>query len=556
MIQQVCILHLLASSCISLPPRFQVQDGLDAAEATPSTPSSITNGYQIPSKACPSFTSYSQQINQPISTGPLALPFQRPPVNCRTWVSEAVEEKISLLKGKIRSPDLHRLLENTFPNTLDTAIKWFATSQGIEKAFLITGDIDAMWIRDSAAQLRPYKSFIYKEPAIGALFRGAINVQASFLVNNTFCNSLNAPKESKIPVAGGQEGDVYPPFDRKATFECKYELDSLAFFFQLSMDYFEASSDELFFQESSLWKEAVEKILDLIFRETRSTFDEKSGKVERDVFRFTHQTDRSTETNANSGLGNPVFANNSDADLLRPFLIRSGFRPSDDVTIFQYLIPSNAFMSGQLKQVATIVSLYNQTQATHMQTIALRVKQAILENAVIESKRFGKVFAYEVDGYGSCLIMDDANYPSLLGMPLMTGFMDSVVEKDLEFWEIYENTRKMLLSKYGNPYYIHGSDFEGIGSPHTDLESAWPMALMIAIQTASRDDAMQVRKWTKMLLESTSGLGLIHESVNVHNSNLFSRPWFGWANGMFGETVFDLADRFPDVLSTNFSFIT
>ena len=547
MIPQVCSLLLLTSLCISLPPRFQVQN----SEATPST---ITNGYQIPFKECPSFTSYSQQINQPISTGPLALPFQRPPLNCRTWVSESVEERISLLKEKISSPDLQRLLENTFPNTLDTAIKWFATSQGIEKAFLITGDINAMWIRDSAAQLRPYKSFIDKEPEIGALFRGAINVQAAFLVNNTFCNALNAPKESKIPIAGGQEGDVYPPFDNKATFECKYELDSLAFFFQLSMDYFEASSDGLFFQESSVWKEAVERILDLVFRESRSTFDEESGKVERDVFRFTHQTDRSTETNSNSGLGNPVFANNSDADLSRPFLIRSGFRPSDDVTIFQYLIPSNAFMSGQLKQVARIVSRYNQTQATQMQTIALRVKQAILENAVVDSKRFGKVFAYEVDGYGSTLIMDDANYPSLLGMPLMTGFMD--LEKDRELREIYRNTRKMLLSKYGNPYYIHGSDFEGIGSPHTDLESAWPMSLMIAIQTASRAEAVQVRKWTKMLLESTSGLGLIHESVNVHNSNLFSRPWFGWANGMFGETVFDLADRFPDFLSTNFSMTT
>ena len=166
------------------------------------------------------------------------------------------------------------------------------------------------------------------------------------------------------------------------------------------------------------------------------------------------------------------------------------------------------------------------------------IKAAIYEHAVFEHPEFGKVFAFEIDGYGGRVVMDDANVPSLLSLPLL-GFL----EKDDP---IYLNTRRMVLSSKGNPYYHNGTLLKGIGSPHTPMNNVWPMSLMVQIMTST--DAEEVRTCLQMIKTTTAGLGLMHESINAWDDHDYSRPWFAWANAYFALTVLDIADRFPSIL--------
>lgn len=87
----------------------------------------------------------------------------------------------------------------------------------------------------------------------------------------------------------------------------------------------------------------------------------------------------------------------------------------------------------------------------------------------------GKVFAFEVDGFGSAYFMDDANIPSLLSLPYL-GYVD---KND----PIYKNTRKFVLSEY-NPYFFKGEAGEGIGGPHVGPGYIWPMSIIMRVYTS------------------------------------------------------------------------
>lgn len=166
------------------------------------------------------------------------------------------------------------------------------------------------------------------------------------------------------------------------------------------------------------------------------------------------------------------------------------------------------------------------------------LRAAIFENAVFSHPVHGNVLAYEIDGYGGSIMMDDANVPSLLSIPLL-GFLD---RDD----PLYLNTRKMVLSAQGNAHYHSGTKLRGIGSPHTPMKNVWPMSLMVQIMTSN--DEAEVQDCLEQLITSTAGLGLMHESVNAWNPADFSRPWFAWANAYFALTIMDVDLRFPDLI--------
>ena len=400
-----------------------------------------------------------------MSEGPLGLPYQRPHIKCRTFHSDAIEKVIEDITSRIKNPDLARLFENAFPSTTDTTVK-FHTAGSAEKkkswrgsydegkwqgphSFIITGDIIAEWLRDSANQISPYQPLAKKDPAIYKLILGAINTQSEYVIESPYCNAFQPPPISGLPIShNGQDDVVHPAYEPSSVFECKYELDSLAHFLALANDFHEHTDSTEFMTER--WYLALNTVFDVLKQQSQSTFDPETGRYRRNEYTFSRRTNLGTETLNLNGIGNPL--NNGTG------LVRSAFRPSDDATILGYFIPANAQMAVELKRIAATLNSAGKGQlAKECEKWSKTITDGIWEHGVVHHKLFGDVFAYEVDGYGSSILMDDANYPSLLALPVM-GF----VEKENE---VYQNTRRMLLAKGSNPYYLTGKDFQGIGGP-------------------------------------------------------------------------------------------
>lgn len=474
---------------------------------------------------CPSYESWAKVAHAPASRGKLSLPYQRPPKHCRTFTSPAVEAKLESIKNKIKDEDIARLWENAFPNTLDTTIKYHQPGPN-PLTFIVTGDIDAEWLRDSQHQLRPYLKVLKSLPQnemgldpLNDLLLGAIAQQARYVSRAPHCNAFQAPPESGLKATSSNEGDaVWPYTSPYFSFECKYELDSLASFLGLSNDYYEATKDDSFVTHE--WRTAVARLIQFLERTTVGTYDAETGEPLKEPYLFRRWTNVGSETHWNQGVGNPVRYTG---------MARSWFRPSDDACIYQFFVPANAQMSVELARLA---AYYHSETGDKAKALSKQISDAIWKHAVINHAEFGKVFAYEVDGFGSALFMDDANLPSLLSLPDM-GFLSPSDST-------YQRTRKMVTSQQGNPYYIKGKHFEGIGGPHVGIRAAWPMSRIVAMRTTS--DLTEIREHLKAVVTSTKGLGLIHESVNV-DTNAYSRPWFAWANSEFAKAILDLDER-------------
>ena len=224
------------------------------------------------------------------------------------------------------------------------------------------------------------------------------------------------------------------------------------------------------------------------------------------------------------GRGNPV----------KPVgLIASAFRPSDDATTFEFLVPSNFMAVTTLRKMAEILTAVNgqPEMAAECTALAAEVEQALQQYAVVDHPEFGKIYAYEVDGFGSHQLMDDANVPSLLAL----GYLDPARFDD----PIYLNTRKFVWSE-NNPYFKRGKAGEGIGGPHMGVESVWPMSILMKAFTAQDDD--EIRACLTQILRTDAGTGFIHESFQKDDADDFTRPWFAWANTLFGELVLKLVN--------------
>jgi len=513
---------------------------------------------------CVSYEQLQQSRQGPLSAGKRQFPYSRPPPECRTFNLASMEKLIERMRGIIKDPDLFRLFENSYPNTLDTMIKWrgYAKTTNIttgtefetdeEIAYIITGDIDAMWLRDSASQIYSYLPLLRasSEPnSLASLWRGLINSHSHYIIISPYCHSFQPPPESGIPPSHNgayHQNHPNPSYDPKKVFDCKWELDSLASFLQISTAYYQSTNDLAFFQKYR-WISAVSAAVEAAGAMRLGTYA-PDGKVEKSAWTFTGWTDRGTETLSNNGLGNPTKQNG---------MVRSAFRPSDDACIYQLLVPANMMWAKYLEEASLIMEKLEGEEArsltTKMREFALGVRKGIDRDAVVHHRDFGDIWAYEIDGYGGVNLMDDANIPSLLSIPLFNYTQSSFPlplpengEPERNYTEIYSNTRRFVNSE-SNPYFMRGPVLSAIGGPHIGPGKAWPMAAIVraltAIITDNTDKEEEVTKQIQMVLDSTASTGVVHESVNAWNENGWTRAWFGWANGLMGELVIKLAQE-------------
>ncbi|KAK7888086.1 hypothetical protein LTR67_008963 [Exophiala xenobiotica] len=489
------------------------------------------------------YTDYATKQHEPYSDGPLRLPLQRPPREHRTYHSTAVEEIISDMTSRMRDKDLARMFENCYSNTLDTTVKWVSTCTKDPAAHIIAGDMDAAWLRDNLWQLQAYTSLLSSstDPTIRNLWRGVVHQQARWVAQAPYSNSFNPPAASGIPdgiashVVDMSKDVVRPPVDPKVTFEGKYGLDSLASFLRLSRLFVEKTGETTLFDHEE-WLRALKAVLNVLQEQSDSTFDEQGGYVQP-IYSFQRPSALSmnsvyngSEVPPNGGIGNPVNRGTG--------LIKSAFRASDDATILPFHVPSNAFISVELRRIAALIASISPRLAEECQQWGTAIESGIYKHGVHHHHVYGSVFAYEIDGYGSRIFMDDASPPSLLSLPYL-GF----VSLDNP---IYVNTRRMVLTREGNPHYRVGTQLEGQGSPHIDLETMWPIGTIVQALTTDVDGEI---KWCLETLKKTSaGLGLVHEGVAVNDSTKYLRSWYAWGNSAFGELILDLAARKPELL--------
>lgn len=449
---------------------------------------------------------------------------------------------------RMKDPDLAHLFRNAFPNTLDTTVRWhvdgkskkapkYTTGKDVGKwqgaqSFIVTGDIDAEWLRDSTNQLAQYQKLAAKDPAIHTLILGAINTQAEYVIEAPYCNAFQPPRPSTLdPNYNGMQDHVHPAYEPNFVFECKYEIDSLANFLSLANQFYEYTKSTEFL--TSRWFLALERVLHVLDSQSESTFSPRDGQYQHNEYTFRRQATSGTETLNLGGIGNPL---NSGTGL-----IRSAFRPSDDASTFGFFIPGNAMMAVELNRTAQMLKeskgLTDKDLPKALKGRSQKITEGIYTHGTVQHKVFGEVFAFEVDGYGSAALMDDANIPSLLALPLL-GFVDNDNQ-------IYQNTRKMILSQQGNPYYLTGPIFHGIGGPHIGVENAWPMSLLVQAMTSN--DPKEIMDCIDTV-KNVSSLGLINESVNVLRGSDYTRSWFAWANSVFAQTILGLAESSPELI--------
>jgi meiotically up-regulated gene 157 (Mug157) protein len=443
------------------------------------------------------------------------FPSRRPALKDRRFTSPAIEEKIVEVKRRLKDPELAWLFENCFPNTLDTTVST-GELDGKPDTYVITGDIDAMWLRDSSAQVWPYLPFIKKDAALQKLIAGVINRHARCVTLDPYANAFYKDA-TKISEWQHDETDMKPGIHER-----KWEVDSLCYVIRLAHGYWQAGGDTACFDAD--WLNAMKLIV--------KTFKEQQRKDGPGPYHFMRTTDRSTDTSPGNGYGNLCKPNG---------LICSAFRPSDDSTIFPYLIPSNLFAVVSLKQLAAMATaLYNdQPFADECTALASEVHQAVMEHGVITHAKFGRMFAYEIDGFGGCYVADDANVPSLLSLP----YLKALQPQDLA---IYQNTRSFLLSYGDNPYYVRGKAAEGISGPHAGRDNIWPMAIIIRAITSMAD--VDILQSLGTLKATHAGTGFMHESFNKDDAHHFTRKWFAWANTLYGEFIIKVLDEKPHLI--------
>lgn len=413
-----------------------------------------------------------------------------------------MEQIISKVKEKLSdSPKVAEMFENCFTNTLDTTVKKMEDGT----TYVITGDIPAMWLRDSVCQLRPYLILAQEDKEIADTIEGLVNRLYSCIQLDPYANAFN---ES----ANGNCWEKDETDMGADIWERKYEIDSLCFPIQLSYLLWKNTNRTSHFNEKFI--RAAETILDV--------WKTEQNHEEHSKYRFIRKNCYYTDTLSREGKGSLV---KSDIGMTW-----SGFRPSDDACVYGYLVPSNMFATVVLEYIEEIAGtvLGLKELAEKAAGLAKEIRESIEANAVLQHYQFGKVYAYEVDGFGQYLLMDDANVPSLLSVPYLgyTSFED----------ETYQNTRKMILSEQ-NPYYYKGQAAQGIGSPHTPINYIWHISL--AMQGLSSPDPEYKKQMIDVISSTDGGKMLMHEGFCVEDPDQYTREWFSWANAVFCELVLD-----------------
>jgi meiotically up-regulated gene 157 (Mug157) protein len=431
-----------------------------------------------------------------------AFPTVRVPESQRKFKSQAVERVIQEFRKNTKNEELSWLFENCFPNTLDTTVE-FEMINGKPDTYVITGDIDAMWLRDSTAQVTPYLSLVKDDPDLHKLIQGVINRQVRCILKDPYANAFYK-NESQISEWKDDVTDMKPGIHER-----KWEIDSLCYPIRLSYLYWKNTGDTTPFDAQ--WKEAIALIV--------KTFREQQRKTGQGPYKFERRTTWATDGVPLGGYGYPAKPNG---------MIFSMFRPSDDATIYPLFVPANFFAVVSLQQAAEMVTKIHKdtTLAADCTKLATEVKTALQQSGITQHPQLGKIYAYEVNGYGSTNLMDDANVPSLLALP----YLGAVPNND----PVYLNTRKFLFSAY-NPFFFKGKAAEGIGGPHAGIDMIWPLSIVMRGLTSTND--AEIKQCLALLQKTHGGTGFMHESFHKDDPTRFTRKWFAWANTLFGEFV-------------------
>lgn len=434
----------------------------------------------------------------------------RPVESKRLFCSKAVEEQIQRIQQLLKNQKLSWMFTNCFPNTQDTTVHFRKDKKdGKPDTFVYTGDIHAMWLRDSGAQVWPYVQLANEDKELKTMLAGVINRQFKLINVDPFANAFN---DGPIP-DGHWKTDLTDMNDE--VHERKWEIDSLCYPLRLAYHYWKTTGDTSIFDAE--WIKAIQNIL--------TTFRDQQRRDGRGSYHFQRVTERALDTMTNDGWGNPV----------KPVgLIASSFRPSDDATTFQFLIPSNFFAVSSLRKAAEILTEVNNRPelAKECTDLAGEVETALRKYATYNHPKYGTIYAFEVDGFGNHLLMDDANVPSLIALP----YLGDVDIND----PIYQNTRRFVWSE-DNPYFFKGTAGEGIGGPHIGYDMIWPMSIMMKAFTSQNDE--EIKTCVKMLMDTEAGTGFMHESFHKDNPAKFTRAWFAWQNTLFGELILKLVNE-------------
>ena len=442
---------------------------------------------------------------------------KRPEPSARKFRSKAVDAAIATVSAKIGDPELAWLFSNCLPNTLDTTVT-FNNNAHQPDTVVVTGDIPAMWLRDSSAQVWPYLAFVSADADLALLVKGLIRRQARCILRDPYANAFMPDLDSKEPLSWSKQDDTLM---KPGVGERKWEVDSLCYPVRLGHGYWKASGDATPFDAQ--WIAALHTIV--------ATFREQQRKTARGPYSFMRESKHPTDSLNGDGFGNPA----------RPVgLIYSGFRPSDDACDYPLNIPGNFFAVQTLLKIEEMFTEIAHDAAAGRDASMLRqeIEAALKKYAVGHHPDAGEIWAYEVDGFGNAIFMDDANVPSLLGMP----YLGSCSKTD----PMYLATRKFVLSER-NPYFFRGSAAEGIGGPHVGPDMIWPMAIIIRAMTT--DDEQEQRQCLRWLKKSNAGTGFMHESFNKNDVYKFTRAWFAWANTLFGELILTLEKKSPKLLA-------
>ncbi len=414
-------------------------------------------------------------------------------------IPSAVKSRVTYYANKLSAyPKLKKMYENCYPNTIETAL--VPCEDGTY--FVLTGDIPAMWLRDSAAQVTHYMP-LAKDEEVGKIIEGVIRRQLMYVEIDPYANAFN-----KEPNGEGHTEDI--PKNGPWVFERKYEVDSLCYPIRLLYLYWKASG------KTEIIKEKLEDVAKIILNQWKN----EQHHFEKSPYRFTRPNpDPAWDTIYNEGMGNPVVYTG---------MTWSGFRPSDDACEYGYLTASEMFavvVLGYMEEMLRLVC-ENVPLASECASLRGEIQAGIEKYSIVEHEIYGKIYACETDGMGHYSMIDDANIPSLLSIPYI-GYAN--VDN-----ELYQNTRKFLLSKE-NPYYFEGKFAKGIGSRHTPSNYVWHMALVM--QGLTSIDANEKKELLEMIVNTDADTGYLHEGFHVDNPKEFTREWFTWPNSLFCEFV-------------------
>ena len=412
-------------------------------------------------------------------------------------ITNELKKKVDEISANLDNEKLKRMFNNCFVNTLKTTTKLLEDGT----SYVFTGDIPAMWLRDSTAQVKQYLPFISDNVELRNIIQGLIRRQLKYIQIDPYANAFNQIPNDQ----GHKDKTVSNPW----VWERKYEIDSLCYPIELAYMYWKKSGCIEHFDDEFI---SVIRIIVDLWKTEQYHFEQSNYSFER-------ENCPKSDTLLNGGKGMPVNYTG---------MIWSGFRPSDDACKFGYLIPANMFAVVVLRYMEEILLKFYADVMLREEVVKLRndIENGIELYGKVLHPRFGMVYAYETDGYGNYNLMDDANVPSLLSIPYI-GYLG----KDDS---IYQNTRNFVLSS-DNPYFFNGKYAKGIGSPHTPPDYIWPISLTVEALTAFSID--EIKRIIDMLVSTDADTEFMHEGFDCNNPNAYTREWFAWANSLFGELI-------------------